>query len=378
MTEPTNAVLRLTVVNPVDEGNPFMDPQEFTFEGYAAQEIYIGRAPGNSVVLENPAVSGQHLRIYNQGNDFILHDLGSRNGTYLNETRMEPNEQKLLRDGDRIRIVNYVIQIHTGVSAYQPQLSENTRQIALDMIKNVLGGASGHEESPPKLMVMSGPQQGASVDIADVYVEIKIGRSPHCEFPIQDESISREHALIRRDWTGVFIRDLNSRNGVIINGQRLPRGDEMQLKDRDEIVLGTVKLSFSDPEAARIGDQISDVVDDGILSSSTPAPASSSHREPIAKPSIPHPILDNVEEKSEETPESQDPAETPSPEAPDESSEESPEPENESDENAEESEQNNEEALEATDGLTSGQKILIGIVIGVGVFLILLLILLLI
>ena len=374
MLDQTNAVLRLTVVNPVDEGNPFIDPQEFTFEGYEAQEIFIGRAPGNSVVLNNLAVSGQHIRILNQGNDFILHDLGSRNGTHLNERRMDANDQKLLRDGDRIRIVNYVIQVHAGVSAFQPQSSENTRQIALDMIKSVLGGASGHEESPPKLMVMSGQQQGASIDLSDVYAEIRIGRSPLCEFPIHDENISREHALVRRDWTGIFIKDMNSRNGVVINGERLGRSDERQLRDRDEILLGTVKLSFSDPEGARLDDQMGDVVADGILGQNNQEVNDLANREPIPMPSMPHPEIPN----SDQMPENED--NPPSPLGDEPSDSLIPKVDNNADENdsSEASlEQENDDDFDESediDGFTAGQKTLIAILITVAVLFLIVLI----
>lgn len=48
----------------------------------------IGRAPGNSFVVQHPTVSRQHAAIRIEGNDFRLYDLGSANGTFVNGQRV--------------------------------------------------------------------------------------------------------------------------------------------------------------------------------------------------------------------------------------------------------------------------------------------------
>ena len=48
-------------------------------------EVTIGRLPDNTVVIDNPAVSGHHARISIEGDDYVVEDLRSKNGTYLNE-----------------------------------------------------------------------------------------------------------------------------------------------------------------------------------------------------------------------------------------------------------------------------------------------------
>jgi hypothetical protein len=52
--------------------------------------------------LEDPFASSQHARIARQGHVFVIEDLGSTNGTYLNEEPL--NGPQPLRPGDRIRI----------------------------------------------------------------------------------------------------------------------------------------------------------------------------------------------------------------------------------------------------------------------------------
>lgn len=54
------------------------------------------------IQLEDPFASGRHARIFRQGHVYVLEDLGSTNGTYLNEEPL--NGPAPLHPGDRIRI----------------------------------------------------------------------------------------------------------------------------------------------------------------------------------------------------------------------------------------------------------------------------------
>jgi hypothetical protein len=63
--------------------------------------ISIGRAPTNDIPLGDTAVSGEHCRIRPEGGAFVLHDLKSTNGTFVNEKRIERHR---LSEGDVIRV----------------------------------------------------------------------------------------------------------------------------------------------------------------------------------------------------------------------------------------------------------------------------------
>jgi hypothetical protein len=54
------------------------------------------------IQLEDPFASARHARISRQGHVFVIEDLGSTNGTYLNDERLDGPQP--LRPGDRIRI----------------------------------------------------------------------------------------------------------------------------------------------------------------------------------------------------------------------------------------------------------------------------------
>jgi predicted component of type VI protein secretion system len=63
-------------------------------------ELFIGRDLSNDIVINDPEISRRHSRLFTQGNAFVLEDLGSTNGTFVNGQRlMGPN---VLRPGDVI------------------------------------------------------------------------------------------------------------------------------------------------------------------------------------------------------------------------------------------------------------------------------------
>ena len=65
-------------------------------------DIVLGRGERVEIRLEDPFASSRHARVYEQGNIVVIEDLGSTNGTYLNEELLETGRP--LHPGDRVRI----------------------------------------------------------------------------------------------------------------------------------------------------------------------------------------------------------------------------------------------------------------------------------
>jgi len=75
--------------------------------------------------------------------------------------------------------------------------------------------------------------------------ETFLGRSIDSDIKINDKSVSLRHAVIVRMKNNLYIMDLNSTNGTILNSKRLRPMRHVRLKDGDIITLGTVPLSLS-------------------------------------------------------------------------------------------------------------------------------------
>jgi hypothetical protein len=88
--------------------------------------IRIGRGENNSVVLSDPEVSAQHAAITKQEGSYYIEDLGSTNGTYVNEQLV--TEPQLLRHGDVIRVGNTVFDIRFGDSPPPPPLPPDEQE----------------------------------------------------------------------------------------------------------------------------------------------------------------------------------------------------------------------------------------------------------
>jgi hypothetical protein len=73
--------------------------------------VSIGRAPSNDIPVADNAVSGEHCRIRPEGGAFVLHDLQSTNGTFVNEKRIERHR---LAEGDVIRVGETHVQFKTA------------------------------------------------------------------------------------------------------------------------------------------------------------------------------------------------------------------------------------------------------------------------
>jgi pSer/pThr/pTyr-binding forkhead associated (FHA) protein len=75
-------------------------------------EIFIGRDLANDITINDPEVSRRHVRIFLQGNQFVLEDLGSTNGTMVNGQRlMGPY---VLRSGEMIVLGEQVSLLFEG------------------------------------------------------------------------------------------------------------------------------------------------------------------------------------------------------------------------------------------------------------------------
>ena len=69
-----------------------------------------------------------------------------------------------------------------------------------------------------------------------------LGRSKDCDCVLRDPNVSRRHAELRRGTTGDWqVVDLNSTNGVKVNGRRV---DNSRLSPGDDVTLGTTRFTF--------------------------------------------------------------------------------------------------------------------------------------
>jgi pSer/pThr/pTyr-binding forkhead associated (FHA) protein len=73
------------------------------------EELTIGRAAGCQITLDDTFVSQLHARVFLREGQFLVEDLGSTNGTYLN--RQKVTGPMVLRAGDELQIGNTIMEL---------------------------------------------------------------------------------------------------------------------------------------------------------------------------------------------------------------------------------------------------------------------------
>ena len=77
---------------------------------FSIEEIIIGRDPTCELQLDEKTISGRHARLIYQYTHWWIEDLGSRNGTFLNDELI--SEPRVLTNNDKLRIGNTSFQVY--------------------------------------------------------------------------------------------------------------------------------------------------------------------------------------------------------------------------------------------------------------------------
>jgi pSer/pThr/pTyr-binding forkhead associated (FHA) protein len=171
--------------------------------------LSIGRSVDNGIKLDGDAVSRKHATLEMTNGKFVLKDLGSSNGTYVNDKRINTSVE--LRDGDRVRIGPNLLTFKKGAVATSSTMVWQTTE-------------------PLTLVRGDGSEFG-------VNRSLRIGRGEDNELPLNaDNSASQYHAKIDLVGGQAFVTDLGSRNGTWVNGKRI--AGATRLKHGDKVLVG--------------------------------------------------------------------------------------------------------------------------------------------
>ena len=201
--------------------------------------IVIGRRGGCDVQLPHPAVSGHHATIRASGPRYSVIDEGSTNGVRVNGERIVPGRAKPIEDGDVLDVGGFSLVVALEAVALSTS-ADGTAAAALRLFRS----DPKEEYPPPSLFFTNGPRAGELVPLPSPPSNWTAGRGEEVDLHIDDADASREHIEIIHDLQGVEVRDLGSKNGLVVGGRpcrskRLAHGDEVQ--------LGATVLRFEDP-----------------------------------------------------------------------------------------------------------------------------------
>ena len=219
-------------------------------------EVTIGREKGNTIRLTERNVSRLHARLLKRNGSYIVEDLGSYNGVTINGERIESNTK--LAAGDQLCIGDYDLAFQSDVVA----------------TANTLPSPKPRSQPPPRLVVLGEPAAGAEFTLTKP--ALRIGRDERLDIWINHKSISHEHAEVQVSDSKVTVYDLESANGMRVNGISASRA---VLETGDILQLGEVRFRFLPAEGAHSLVSLPEESPDA-------APSSSSSRKPVVAVSI--------------------------------------------------------------------------------------------
>lgn len=71
--------------------------------------LTVGRSEDNMVILSDRYVSSHHLKIYMRNNEYVLEDLNSTNGTFVNDVKIA--SKVTLKKGDKIKVGSSILKV---------------------------------------------------------------------------------------------------------------------------------------------------------------------------------------------------------------------------------------------------------------------------
>jgi len=183
--------------------------------------LTLGRAQDNALILADDEASSHHARIVQAPEGFIIEDLQSTNGTFVNDQRVTRQE---LQAGDIVSLGNTKL------------LFQSTGAVSIQ---------SGHATPPPQSafagirMVLSNGDYGEFVPLEAH--ELTIGRASDNNLVLKGDQVSSHHARILQTSHGYVIEDLQSTNGTLVDGERTT---QKRLSGGEKIEIGRSVFLF--------------------------------------------------------------------------------------------------------------------------------------
>jgi hypothetical protein len=229
----------------------------------AQSVVSIGRLPDNVIQIDNLAVSGHHAKVYWDAGKYVVEDINSLNGTYVNDVRVT---RQALKDGDKVLIGKHSLEFKdegfTQFSAQRiavaepaaaaiPKL-ESTVMFDSKRMKERLGGTNPPAGAPAKqsgasshdkiglLRVMDG-----KTDQTEYLLTSKmnvIGKSEMASIKLKGWFAPKMAALVSKRDAGYFIAASEKDIKVKVNGEEI--SGQKSLSDGATIEVAGVKMTF--------------------------------------------------------------------------------------------------------------------------------------
>lgn len=214
--------------------------------------LTIGRDENNSIVIDNLAVSSYHAKIDKVGPDYILTDLQSTNGTFVNDQRVVTHK---LFHGDNITVGKHVFLFVAAQKGKEAEVLKKKsgldRTMMLDTArqKELLAKQEASPQTPkaPEKIGVISFIDGSDLGEIELTKNLtKIGKADTSEIKLSGMFLGSTAATISRRPSGYAITFTGGMSKLKVNGEVIK--ESVPLKDFDTIELGSYKFQFYQKE----------------------------------------------------------------------------------------------------------------------------------
>ncbi len=209
--------------------------------------LTIGRRDTSDIVIENLAVSGTHAKIDSVEDGFLITDLQSKNGTFVNDQLITSH---YLNHGDVITIGKHVLIFAYAEDEKRPKKAaptmDQTMVMDTDRQREML--ASTASDSLPPGLQQGGPigvlsfLSGGEGEVVLTKKLTKIGKSPESDIVIGGLLVGKSAVTISQRPKGYFVSYVGGVAKPKVNDKTIK--NSIKLEEFDIIQIGSAKMQF--------------------------------------------------------------------------------------------------------------------------------------
>lgn len=216
------------------------------------KSLNMGRREDNNIIIDNLAVSGHHAKVDSVGDGFLLTDLQSKNGSFVNEQFVASH---WLKHGDVITIGKHTLVFKykegeartetAGPEDMDQTMVMDTSSYKAMLAKSTPAAASTAPAAKPQGKEPLGVLSFVSGGEGEVEISkklFKIGKASTNDIVVSGFMVGQVAATISKRPGGYFISYEGSGSKPKVNGNSV--SESVQLKDFDVIEIGSVKMHF--------------------------------------------------------------------------------------------------------------------------------------
>lgn len=188
----------------------------------------IGRE--GDILLADTRASRRHAQVTNEGGTLFVEDLGSTNGTKVNGNALTAGQKMSLFGGEKLSFGGIELQLNLPGTA-----SGNTTQV-FGSNKTAVITSAPKKEVPPAMLVGEGREIPLKTGVNT------FGRKAENDVQISDPYVSGQHGMIEVTDQGIFLVDVGSSNGTMLNDAKLVPNMRTNMTQEDVIRLGSMEF----------------------------------------------------------------------------------------------------------------------------------------